>query len=143
MKKTIAIVSMFVMMIGCDSDNNIINIIDVQQVQNIAKVGIWRIVSYIDSGIDKTSDYTGYNFEFVDNGIVTAAKGTDTVLGTWSVTNSSSSGSEVIDFNLSFVSPSNFLKLSDDWDLVSLNNATIDLIDQNGGVTDMLTFKKN
>ena len=53
-------------------------------------------------------------------------------------------GKGKVKFNISFSSPPDFEELSDDWDILSFSNNTIELIDESGdGSTDMLTFEKN
>ena len=82
-----------------------------------------------------------------------ATNGTNTMTGTWSVTDDSNSSSDDsnddddIDFNIFFPVPdsNDFQDLNDDWDIVSTSSTRIELIDisvGNGG-TDMLTFEKN
>ena len=128
--------------------------IEVSTVNTIATAsGTWRVSSYIDDGENETSDYNGYNFTFGDNGVLTATNGTETLVGTWSVTqdNDSSdddgSSSNDVDFNIFFnVSDDNdFDDLSDDWDIVSVDANMIVLIDVSSGdgSTDRLTFEKN
>lgn len=135
-----------------DDDNNNGNSQEIAQIVSTVESGTWRIISYIDSGQDETNDFIGYDFTFANNGTLTADNGTDTINGTWSVTddsnssNSSNSESD-IDFNIQFPVPesSDFEDLNDDWDIVSYNNTTISLIDISGGNggTDTLVFQKN
>ena len=81
-----------------------------------------------------------------------ASNGSNTVTGTWSVTDDSnssddSSSDDDIDFNIFFPVPetSDFEDLNDDWDVVSTTPTRIRLMDVSGGdgSTDMLTFEKN
>jgi len=131
-----------------DQENNQL----IMEVKNIAMSGSWRISSYIDSGQDETNDFNGYTFTFNNDGTLMATKSTDTVMGVWSVTDSSNSqddsnSNDDLDFNISFsVSTTNVLdELIDDWDIVSHNDITISLIDVSGGNggTDTLVFTKN
>ena len=142
------ILTLSVVLTSCSSDDTIsIDSLDIQQVADVTKDGSWRISSYIDSGKDETSDYNGYSFDFADNGLLSATNGSNTYNGSWSVTNDSSSSSsqDDIDFNIFFSAPENFEELSDDWDIVSVSNSKIELIDVSGGdgETDSLTFIKN
>lgn len=112
--------------------------------------GTWRVTSYIDSGQDETTDYSGYAFTFGNNNVLTSTNGTNTYTGIWSVTNDDSnddSPSNDIDFNILFSSPSpqNFIELSDDWDIAERTDTKVRLIDVSGGNggTDSLTFEKN
>lgn len=127
-------------------DNNAV----IASVVNTARSGTWRITSYVEDGTNETSHFTGYNFTFGDNGILTAA-GTETYTGSWSVTDSDSSddspGDSDVDFNISFTAPSHadFIDLTDDWDIVEVTATKISLIDVSGGNggTDTLVFEKN
>ncbi|TBN01411.1 hypothetical protein EYD45_13485, partial [Hyunsoonleella flava] len=100
-----------------------------------------------DSGENETSDFTGYNFSFNSDGSLVATNGTDTLTGTWSVTDDSSSSDDDIDFNIFFPVPdtNDFEDLNDDWDIISYTSTKIELIDISGGNggTDNLIFEKN
>jgi hypothetical protein len=144
--------SMSLIFSSCSNDDDSVNNTDVSQLMDIAETGTWRISSYIDSGADETSDFTGYNFTFSPNGNLIASNGETEVTGTWSITDDSnssddddSSSDDDTDFNIFFASPPNFEDLTDDWDIVSMNNTTIELIDISGGNggTDNLVFTKN
>ncbi len=130
-----------------DDSNNNDNTPTADEVTEIAKNGNWRISSFIDSGVDETSDFTGYAFTFNTDGSVTAVKGDNTVAGTWSVTSGSSSSSSNDHFNIFFPVPesNDFEDLNDDWDITTANSTTISLIDISGGNggTDVLIFKRN
>ena len=126
-----------------DGSNN--NNANPQEVINIAQSGNWTITYFFDTDSDESSDFNGYTFTFADTGVLTATNGSSTIIGTWSVTNSSSSSSNSdLDFNISFVSPPDFEELSDDWDIISCTSTKIELIDVSGGNggTDYLTFEK-
>ena len=77
---------------------------------------------------------------------MTATNGSNTVTGSWSVTNSSSNddSSNDLDFNISFASPADFAELTDDWDIITYSSTQIELIDVSGGNggTDYLTFER-
>lgn len=124
----------------------------IAEVEQTVETGTWTVSKYIDSGDDETNDYNGYNFSFNSDGTLVATNGTNTVSGTWSVTNSSgnssdddSSSDDDIDFNIFFVSPELFNELSDDWDILSRTATKIELRDVSGGdgSVDLLTFVKN
>ena len=136
-----------------DDDNNPVdNSAEIQQIVNAAESGAWVVTYFYDTDSEETSNYSGYEFTFGTNGSLTATNGTNTYMGTWSVTDDSSSSSnddssddDDIDFNISFVSPPDFEELSDDWDVVTHSSTKIELIDVSGGNggTDYLTFEKN
>ncbi|MEZ4876709.1 MAG: hypothetical protein R2805_04045 [Flavobacterium sp.] len=134
----------------CSSDDNSSSSSqDPTPVINAASQGTWRVTSYIDSGNDETNHFTGYNFTFGNNSMLTATNGTNSYSGTWSVTSSDDSNddnpSSDLDFNILFSSPADFADLTDDWDIVTYSSTTISLRDVSGGNggTDILVFTKN
>ncbi len=153
---SLVILSLLLTILGCSSDEddnpNDDNSQEILQIENEVESGTWRISSYIDSGENETSDFTGYNFTFTTDGSLVATNGTTTYSGTWSVTNSSnssndSSSDDDIDFNIFFsvADDHDFEDLNDDWDIVSHSNTTVSLMDISGGdgSTDTLIFEKN
>ena len=153
MKKNILIKSMLLLafaFLSCeknDDGNSIDNQVEIQQLTQIVTSGTWRITSFIDSGNDDTSDFSGYGFLFNTDGTLIAENGSAPVNGTWSITDSSSSddSNDDIDFNIFFAEPSSFNELSEDWDIVSRSDVKISLVHVSGGNggTDTLTFEKN
>ena len=130
----------------CSSDDSS-SLNNQSDVINTATSGTWKIILYNDSDVIKTSDFSGYNFTFNSNGVLSAVGVDLTIDGTWSVTDTNSSDDSIddLDFNIFFTSPVNFAELSDDWDIVSKTATKIELIDISGGngETDYLTFEKN
>ena len=140
-----------VSLIACsedDSSND--NNVDLTQARTDAQSGKWRVSNFVDSGQNETADFNGYEFDFRADGSVVATNGNTTYTGTWSITDSSSSGDDSPDddpdFNLFFPVPEDddFDDLNDDWDIVSISSSVIDLIDISGGNggTDILVFQK-
>jgi hypothetical protein len=132
------------------SPNN--NAQQIAQIVSTAESGSWRITNFNDSGQNETSDFTGYAFTFNPDGSLIATNGTDSLTGTWSVTNDSNSSDDSssdndIDFNIFFpvAESNNFEDLNDDWDITSVSSTRIELIDISGGNggTDILIFEKN
>jgi hypothetical protein len=128
------------------NDNSVI----IADVTATVQTGTWRITSFIDSGNNETSNFSGYSFTFNGNGALVADNGNSTVTGTWSITdddnsNDDSSNSDDIDFNIAFSSPDDFTELTEDWHIVSRTSTKIDLIHVSGGNggTDTLTFEMN
>ena len=121
-------------------------------VANVAKSGTWEVTYFYDSDHEETSNFSGFSFTFNEGGTLVAVDGTTTVTGTWSITDNSGSSSDDDgsssdndnDFNIFFTSPDTFEDLSDDWDIISISNDKIELIDVSGGNggTDYLTFTK-
>ncbi|WP_299337167.1 hypothetical protein [uncultured Psychroserpens sp.] len=149
-------ISFSLMSFNCSDDDDVVNPNDnsqeIAQIENTAESGTWRITNFNDSGQNETSDFAGYDFSFNTDGSLVATNGSNTLTGTWSVTddsnsNDDSSSDDDIDFNIFFPVPesNNFEDLNDDWDVVSTSSTRIELIDISGGNggTDMLTFEKN
>ncbi|QYJ69493.1 hypothetical protein K1I41_07230 [Flavobacterium litorale] len=142
---------LFTLVTSCnsDDDSNGINNGNINAITNVVKTGTWKITTFSENGNDETNNFTGYNFTFGDNNVLTATNGADVHTGTWSVTTSNSSSDDNsandIDFNIGFVSPQEFTDLSDDWDIIEYSSGVIKLIDVSGGNggTDYLTFEKN
>lgn len=117
------------------------------QISTNIQSGTWRISRYIDSQVDETIKFSGYDFVFQSNGIVTATRGTVVYSGSWGITDSNSDddSQDDLDFYLYFDLPSDFEDLNDDWDFVTQSANKIELKDISGGSgeTDYLTFEKN
>lgn len=154
--KSILLTTVFcsLLLAGCSKDNTNVtdNTAQIQQTQNFASAGNWRITNFNDSGQDETSHFEGYNFTFGDAGVLTATNGTNTLNGSWSVTDDSnsdddSSNDDDINFNIFFSVPdtNDFEDLNDDWHIVFTATTKIELRDISGGNggTDLLTFEKN
>ena len=120
---------------------------DLEAVENNMEAGTWRITFFEDSGDDETSHFSGYDFTFGEDGTLTADNGTNTVQGSWSISDSNSNDDspDDLDFNIFFNVTSDFEELNEDWDIVSNTNSKIELMHISGGNggTDYLTFEKN
>ena len=143
MKNLIIVLGLGLAVISCKKE-------DVKQKESIeaeVSTGTWKIISFIDSGVDETVHFAGYNFEFQDGGVLTASNGTNSYTGTWSVTDSNSNDDspDDLDFNIYFNLTNDFQDLNDDWDITSHSSTTLELFDISGGNggTDVLTFAKN
>ncbi|MFD2564318.1 hypothetical protein [Aquimarina rubra] len=150
----LVMISFALMSSTCSSDddgmNGNNNSAEIQLITNTMQSGTWRITNFVDSGQDETSNFSGYNFSFNTDGTLVADNGTTTVNGTWSVTDDDSSSDDSssdddIDFNIAFISPSNFEELTEDWEILTRSSSKIDLrhISGGNGGTDLLTFEKN
>lgn len=142
------LISMLVVCSSCESDddgNAQDNTVLIQQLTTTVQSGTWRITNYNDSGQDETSDFAGYDFTFETDGTLTAVNASNTLTGTWSITDDSSDND--VDFNIFFPVPetNDFEDLNDDWDIISNTTTKIELRDVSGGSgeIDLLTFEKN
>lgn len=100
----------------------------------------WRITYFWDSDHEETYHFTGYTFQFEQDGSLTATNGSNTYSGTWREGNDDSA----VKLYLFFSSPSSFEELSDDWHILEWTDNVIRLRDVSGGNggTDLLTFEK-
>ena len=151
-KSISAIMFLFIVTIvsSCsDEDDKAINSsVDPTPVINIVSTGTWRITFYEDSGVNETSNFTGYNFSFGAGNILTSTNITNTYSGTWSVTSDNSLDDSItndLDFNIAFSAPANFADLTDDWNIITYTTTKIQLVHVSGGGggTDYITFEKN
>ncbi len=152
MIRLVVVTSLLTAVIACSpsNDDSASNDASAQQTAAIARTGTWEITYFYDTDQEETGNFSGYSFSFNVNGSLVAVNGSTTVTGTWSVTNSSNSSDDDgnddddDDFNIFFASPREFEELSDDWDIISVTQTKIELIDVSGGNggTDYLTFEK-
>jgi len=144
MKTTIlifAILSVFAFTSCEDNSPTTNNVGTPTDVNNTVQTGEWVITYFYDTDSEETSNYSGYTFEFAEDGTLTAVKSSTTVTGNWS-TGSDDSTTKMI---ISFASPDMFEELSDDWHVIERTATKIRLEDVSGGNggTDYLTFEKN
>lgn len=121
---------------GCDKSDDV----SVSNVNTVAQSGNWRIAYFSDDGRDETSNYTSDRFVFGAGGAATVTSGASTFSGIWS----SYKDDGVTKLNLDFTTPARLLELTDDWDVVEVNNNMISLRDVSGGSggTDWLRFER-
>lgn len=132
--------------ISCDKED--LNIPDLQDTRSTVQVGSWRVATLIDSGTDETADFSRYTFTFNESGALTATDGTTTQTGVWSVENDRDEDDQEddLDFIISFPvgEDSIFDDLTDDWDVISVTDNRIALIDEDVyEEDDRLTFVRN
>lgn len=132
------------LMTSCSSDDNDSNTLE-STIENNTQSGTWRITKFIDSGIDETNDFSGYNFTFNSSGTLNASNGTNTFDGLWYLSSSDGTSLDDIELNIVFNLMNDFDDLTDDWDFISQTSTKIELIDISGGgePDDFLTFEKN
>jgi len=160
MKKRIfnvmVVISLMASVVACSTsdDSTESNSTSAEQTANIARQGTWEVTYFYDTDQEETGNFSGYSFRFNQDGTLVAVNGSTTVTGSWSVTDSSndssdddgsSSSDDDADFNIFFSAPQDFEELTDDWDIISISESEIKLIDVSGGNggTDYLTFTKN
>ncbi len=95
--------------------------------------GKWFIQYYWDEK-DETVDFSGYIFEFLTNGEVTATNPAGTVTGTWQETSNK--------FNLNFGSNPVLQELNNDWLKIDRTSSFLHLEEDNPAQDDELHFKR-
>lgn len=133
-----------------DDSSTEISSIDIDEIRAITTSGIWMVAKYEEDGVDETSNFIGYGFNFNSDGVLNVSNQSTSLSGAWSIQSDSdsrdddSSDSIDVDFNIFFTSPNDFAEISEDWDIVSYGNSRIELKDISGGdgSIDMLVFEK-
>jgi hypothetical protein len=137
--------------VGCKNDDNSNN-----NTSNFANLttdivqDTWKITSYLDDGVNETSDFAAYTFTFNSDGTVNASTDLLTENGTWMYEDSSNDstdddGIENDEELIILFAMSNLLdEISDDWHITSASSTQIVLYDISGGngTRDDLTFTK-
>ncbi len=105
--------------------------------ETILPAGIWYVFSYTDDGENQTADYAGYTLDWNSSGTVVATNGGNTNNGSWQVLN----GGNKLLLNFTGVP---FNEFNDDWDVLMVSDARVELQDVSGGGggTDVLIFEK-
>jgi hypothetical protein len=147
MKKLMLIVTVMMLLgvYSCSKDDSNPSVTDT--VVSTVSVGTWKITYFFDTDKVETANFSGYNFTFGSNNVLTTSNGTNTYNGSWSILNNNSNDDSLddLDFTISFASPDNFTELSEDWKVLSRTDSKIELKHVSGGNggTDLLTFEKN
>ncbi|MEP7107336.1 MAG: hypothetical protein ABI760_05125 [Ferruginibacter sp.] len=121
-----------------DSNNNAIT---TTTVNTTVSSGTWRVTYFLNTNIDETVNFSGYNFTFATGSVLTAVNGANTSTGSWATGNDDTK----VKLVLLFSTPGNFAHLNEDWQVTERTDSRIKLqhISGGGGVTDFLTFEKN
>ena len=133
-------------LISCTEENDSPPEQVLTQIEEILKLGTWKITRFEDSGKDETNHFNGYDFIFGSNGTLTAENGLNRMVGNYSLIDQSRNDNHQndIDFVIHFVGANDFEELNEDWDFVSYSQSLIELIHVSGGNggTDYLTFER-
>ncbi len=133
---------MLLTLTACDkNDDNNTNSITPELVKTTLQQGTWKVTYYFDTDHEETSNFTGYQFAFSDNGRVSAYNDVLTIPGTWSTMTEDGQTKVQITFN----SPAEFEELTEDWQVLERSDTRVKLQHVSGGNggTDYLTFEKN
>ena len=103
--------------------------------------GSWRITYFFDKA-EETSNFSGYNLTFDDNGTTVATKNTTTVNGSWSTENSSNGTLKLF---MDFGATSPLDELNEYWRILEHTDVRIKLEHVSGGNgdTDTLILERN
>lgn len=108
-------------------------------------VGSWYVSRFVDSGVDETSNFSGFRFVFHETGNIDATKGSTTLLGKWSLIDydSHEDNPELLKFSIEFNMDNDFSDISKKWSIVSHSDIELKL-SGNSGFSDkeVLTFKR-
>lgn len=102
----------------------------------LTTTGQWRVSYYFDKDKDETSDFNGYTFSFLDNGVLEASRNGSTTVGTWKVI--SDDGHQKLVIVIGSAKP--LIDLSDDWIITERNDSRIKLRDDNDEHLEELHF---
>jgi hypothetical protein len=89
----------------------------------------WYISEYTHEGKDETYVFQGYLFEFSDQKLLTAKKGSSVITGTWNLITDSGRQKLIINMN---VSDGYFEEISEDWVVIEKTEKNIHLEDLSG-----------
>jgi hypothetical protein len=112
-------------------------------VNSIITEGNWIVTLFDEDGVVKTSEFSGYAFDFnVDGSLIASLSGAPDKTGTWNSTTDSGKVKIPIAFATETDGP--FESISEDWKVLTATSAKIELqhISGGDGSTDLLTFEK-
>ena len=133
----------------CADDSEVVSIAknDLTQLNAIISKGSWNVTYFLDKNSNLTSQYSGYNFTFGTNEILTSNSGSNTFTGNWSVAKSNSiddNPDNDLDFAISFSNPETLMELSEHWDVTEISETKVRLKSKSSNVDGInyLTFEK-
>ena len=117
------------------------------KVNSILSEGTWKVSYFLDKNSNLTSEYSGFNFTFGTNEILTSNNAANTFSGKWSVVKSNgidNNPNNDLDFVISFSSSETLMKLSEHWDVTEIEETKVRLKSKSDNVDGInyLTFKK-
>lgn len=123
--------------IGCGNSDDDLST-DNSITQSLTNPSGWKVTWYWDKDKDETNDFSGYVFQFLDNGSFEATRNGNTVTGTWQVTSNDGSQRLVINSGSTTKPLSN---LDDDWIITEKTDSRIKLKDDNSEHLEELFFE--
>jgi hypothetical protein len=143
MKKLILLLSILTLMsCSSDDDSGDVHTSVYKDIVTILPQGNWEVTTYIDDGEDKTIAFDTFVFTFKEDNSVIAKNDLFTETGTWAYQNGNNSDDNDEELILQFNQTTPFDEISDDWEILSVNNVKVELKDDSGNDVDLLTFEK-
>ena len=92
MKKIFFLPLLAILFASCsNSETTSDPVADLSTKTNMVIQSAWKVTQYIDSGIDETSDFSGYSFTFNTDGSLIAVSAGTTYTGSWALVTGSNS----------------------------------------------------
>jgi hypothetical protein len=133
----------------CADDPEVVSIAknNLTQVNSVLNEGTWKVSYFLDKNSNLTSEYSGYNFTFEMNEILTSSIAANTFSGNWSIVKSNGINDNPdndLDFAISFSSPDTLMELTAHWDVTEITETKVRLKSKSGNVDGInyLTFEK-
>lgn len=103
--------------------------------------GNWHVTYFVDSGVEETSNFNGYDFTFASGGGLTATNGSNTYTASWSAQDNSTPKLVIS----GFPEIGSWDDLNEDWHITSSSATRIEMEHVSGGNggTDYLTLEKH
>lgn len=123
MKKTlqIALLAIAIFTASCKKDS-----LSKNSTSNNPVIGEWSISSFADNGIDKTTQFASYLFDFTNNNNLQIKNGTMMMsMCSWTFADS------IYHFNMTGMHNDALTDLDDDWKLMNTSDTSCQFIDHN------------
>ena len=144
MKNILGVLALLALVSLAACNNSQQNISDLSQSEVTNKVeGLWKVTRFTDSNDDYTNAFSGWTFDFQDNGTLVANAPSQQYNGTWfSKWDDDNGGS--YELHIQITGTYHLDEMTEDWHFTSLNNSKMELFDDNPlKQNDILVFEKN
>ena len=135
MRKIIVLLLAFTF--ACEEDPEVVTTADVAtDVRTKLSNGRWRVDSFMSDGLDATSSFQNFIFEFESTGVFTGEDLNYTHFGTWAARRNSASENSInnVDVDIAFPSAGDFQKFNRAWKVTDLQDATLTFVSGNNEV---------
>jgi hypothetical protein len=149
-----AIIAISILAASCSKDDSLAtpSSQSVETQKNIVASDDWRVSYYVERGVDQTSDFSAYSFQFNANGTLVVTGGSSTYTGTWNIAQEShsspddsghhSSGDDDHKLYITITGNHHMDEITEDWTIVSISSSEMRLIDDNPESMEELRFVK-